>query len=107
MNKYWGYIIQAYWGPRRETPEQLGLRFMRMIDALATTDRLFRDWEFFGATQFWPMPPRPNDQLTHLIADCIARAEDGDSIPISGYQFGARTRAGSRRPRDGRHRGPT
>jgi hypothetical protein len=95
MNKYWGYIIQAYWGPRRETPQQLGLRFMRMLNALATIDPLFRGWEFFGATQFWPIPSGAGDELTRLVAECVARAEDGDPIPISGYQFGARARVGS------------
>ncbi len=97
MNKYWGYIIQAYWGPRRETPEQLGLRFMRMLDALAPIDRLFRDWEFFGSTKPWPMPSGAGDELTRLVAECVARAEDGDPSPIAGYQFGAaaRTRTGT------------
>jgi hypothetical protein len=92
MNKYWGYIIQAYWGPRRETPEQLGLRFMRMLDALAPIDPLFRGWEFFGATKPWPMPSGASDELTRLVAECVARAEDGGPSPIAGYQFGAATR---------------
>jgi hypothetical protein len=41
------------------------------------------------------MPSGPDDQLTRLIAECIARAEDGDPTPISGYHFGAGTRVGS------------
>ncbi len=39
-----GYFITATWGPRAETPDEIATRFLRMIDALAPIDPVFRDW---------------------------------------------------------------
>jgi hypothetical protein len=95
MNRHIGYVIQAYWGPRRETPKQLASRFRQMIDTLAPIASAFSGWEFYGATKVWPMPSPTGDELTRLIAECVARADDGDPTPINGYSFGAATRTGT------------
>jgi hypothetical protein len=96
MDKYWGYVIDAYWGPRRETAAQCGARFWRMLEALAAIDPAFNGWKFAGRTQFWPMPEAPGEELTRLIADCISRDDDDEPDPIDGYWFGAGTRTRSK-----------
>jgi hypothetical protein len=95
MSPHVGYVIQAYWGPRRETPAQCGLRFRRMLDMLAPIDPAFNGWQFYGATRIWPMPTTAGNELARLIAERVARADDGDPTPINGYYFAGSTRASS------------
>ena len=95
MNKYWGYEIRAYWGPRRETAAQCGARYWRMLELLAAIDPAFGGWKFAGRTRFWPMPEAPGDKLTGLIADCVSRDDYDEPEPIYGYWFGAGTRTRS------------
>jgi hypothetical protein len=95
MNKYWGYVIQAYWGPRREAPAQCGIAFRRMLENLAHVDPAFGGWSFAGSTKFWPMPA-DDDELAQRIAETVACADDGDPEPIYGYYFGAGTRTRSK-----------
>jgi len=67
-----------------------------MLQSLAPIDPLFSGWEFGGLTRFWDMPQGPGDELSGLIADCVARADDGDPTPIFGYGFAAGTRSRSK-----------
>jgi hypothetical protein len=96
MSQFIGYVIQSYWGPRRETPAQLGSRYWRMLQTVSEVNPAFTGWKFIGTDRFWPLPPGPGDELTRLIADGVTRADDGDPTPIYGYHFGASTRAGSK-----------
>jgi hypothetical protein len=93
MSEFVGYAIQSYWGPRRETPEQMGRRFWKMLKTLSAVNPAFSGWKFIGLTKFWPLPAGPGDELTRLIADCVDTADDGDPTPISGYRFGASARS--------------
>ena len=95
MNYSWGYLIQAYWGPRRETAAQCAARYWRMLKTLSAIGPEFSGWEFAGRTQFWPMPEGPGDELIKLIEDCISRDDYDEPDPIYGYSFGAATRVGS------------
>jgi hypothetical protein len=95
MSQFLGYLIQAYWGPRREAPEELGKRYWRMLRSLGAVEPAFNGWKFIGTSQFRSLPPSPGRELTSLIADGVATADDGDPTPINGYHFGASTRAGS------------
>jgi hypothetical protein len=96
MSEFVGFAIQSYWGARREEPAELGSRFWRMLQALSEVNPAFNDWKFIGTDRFWPLPPGPGDELTRLIADGVATADDGDPTPINGYRFGAGTRTGSK-----------
>lgn len=71
MSEFVGYEILAYWGPRRETPAELGQRFWKMLQALGTANPAFSGWKFIGLTKFWPLPTGPGDELSRLIADCV------------------------------------
>jgi hypothetical protein len=93
MNEFIGYLIQAYWGPRRETPAQLGRRYWKMLQALGGLNPAYSGWKFIGLTKFWPLPAGPGDELTRLVADCVDTADDGDPTPINGYRFGASARS--------------
>jgi hypothetical protein len=93
MNQFLGYLIQAYWGPRHETPAQMGDRFWRMLHTLNVVSPAFNGWKFIGTDRFWPLPPSPGNELTRLIADGVATADDGDPTPIYGYHFGASARS--------------
>jgi hypothetical protein len=87
MSEFLGYLIQAYWGPRREAPAQLGQRSWKMLQTISVLSPAFSGWKFSG--KFWPLPAGPGDELTRLIADCVAKADDGDPTPIYSYGFGA------------------
>lgn len=95
MSPFVGYEIQSYWGPRRETPAELGQRFWKMLLDLGAVNSAFSDWKFIGTYRFLPLPSGPGDELTRLIAKGVATAGDGDPTPtpISGYYFGASARS--------------
>jgi hypothetical protein len=96
MKEFVGYVAQAYWGARRESPADLGKRYWKMLQMLGAVSPAFSDWKFIGLTKFWPLPSGPGDELTRRIADCVDTADDGDPTPINGYRFGASARAGSK-----------
>jgi hypothetical protein len=81
------YFITASWGPRAETPDDLALRFFRMIDALKPINPVFRQWIY----------ERKNDLQSHrddfakYIAKKIERDDFGVINPNSGYWFGVRS----------------
>jgi hypothetical protein len=82
------YKVHAYWGPRREAPEALAARFIKLLDRLSRIDPTFNHWIWTGA------PRRPiqfediRSELAAAIAASISRADNGDPIPIHGYRFG-------------------
>lgn len=95
MSQFVGYVIQSYWGPRREPPAELGQRFWKMLQDLGAVNPAFSSWKFIGTDRFWPLPSSPGDELTRLIAKGVATADEGDPTPtpISGYYFGASARS--------------
>lgn len=93
-NKYWGYEIRAYWGPRYETARECGVRYWQMLETFAAIHPAFSDWQFAGTTQFLPMPDGPGDRLEQLIDACISRDDDDEPDPAYGYWFGAGARPG-------------
>src|SRR5258707_15624702 len=62
-----------------------------MLDALAAIDPVFRDWIFVGLKKPGPQDQLDTGGLAKLIADKVARADDGDPTPISGYLLSAYT----------------
>ena len=82
------YTIHGFWGPRRETPEELAIRFDRLIDRLARIDPVFGNWIWCGRQ------PEPiafasiRSRLAEKIAAAISRGDYGEPIPLFGYGFG-------------------
>jgi hypothetical protein len=82
------YIINAFWGPRRETPEELAITFDRLIDRLARIDPVFGNWIW------WRRQPKPiafasiRSRLAEKIALAVTRGDDGEPEPVYGYGFG-------------------
>jgi hypothetical protein len=84
---YWN--IQAYWGPRRETPAQIAARFYRMIEGFRAIDPVLVEWRVRIGTSAIPLPSRSSDELAQIVADHVDTADDGEPIPIYGYAFDA------------------
>jgi hypothetical protein len=93
MSEFVGFVIQSYWGPRREAPAQLGQRYWKMLKTLELVNPAFGNWQFAGMMRFWQLPAGPGSALTRLISACVDTADDGDPTPINGYRFGASARA--------------
>jgi hypothetical protein len=88
-HRFWGYHVVSYWGPRRETPEQLAPRFLQTLETLAPIDPLFRKW-FVGRTnKRIPFGSLSDDEIEQYIAAGVSRADDGDPTPQMGYLFRA------------------
>jgi hypothetical protein len=96
MNKYFGYAIQSYWGPRCESAAQCSARYWRMLESLSAIDPAFSGWQFAGRTRFWPMPASPGAELARLIEDCVGRDDYDEPDPPYGYWFGAGVRPGTK-----------
>jgi hypothetical protein len=82
-----GYSITSYWGPRRETPEQLAARFLKMIDLLKDIHPAFDNW-ICGIEDKPKKLEKIRNNFTAEVAACVDRAEDGRPTPIGGYHLG-------------------
>jgi hypothetical protein len=82
-----GYFITANWGPRAETPEQLTVRFFRMIDAFKQIDPFLYRWVYERKDDLESC----RDDFAQLIAKEIERDDFGAIMPNAGYWFGARS----------------
>ena len=83
------YSIDAYWGPRAQSPEACVAPFLRMLDELSTIDPVFRKRTFLGPTKGTPLAPLGRDALAESIAEGVSREDDGSPYPRRGYMFGA------------------
>jgi hypothetical protein len=81
------YSAQAIWGPRAETPEDLAIRYGKLIDALRDISPLLQTW-VFGAKTFDAMRPR----LAQFIASKVMKDDFGKPDPIFGSLFGHYTK---------------
>src|SRR5579862_9595275 len=78
------YKIHAFWGPRRETPQELAARFLDLVDRLSSIDPMLAHW-------FWTHEDEATDfdeirhRLPAAIEATVSRADDGDPTPIYGY----------------------
>lgn len=85
--KFNGYFITAYWGPRAETPAELGRSFFRMIDAFKEIDPIFSRWVYGRSTDLETL----REDFAESIAKKIQRDDFGEVIGDGGYWFSART----------------
>jgi hypothetical protein len=82
--KFEGYTIFSCWGPRRESPQSIARRFLRLIDRLASINPVFGNW-------IYPLDPEPieldliRNEMAEVVARHVSRADDGDPTPIDGY----------------------
>jgi Immunity protein 52 len=79
------YKINAFWGPRVETPEALAVRFNRLIDRLAPVDPVFGDWMWVGRESETIVFPTIRNQLVEYIAEEVARNDFDEPVPEFGY----------------------
>ncbi|MGH6813215.1 MAG: Imm52 family immunity protein [Methylocella sp.] len=86
-----GFTICAYWERRAETPDALAARFVRTIDSLQAIDPVFALWTCGSKRpkKFEAM----RDRYAEEIAAGLTKDDWGEPEPISGYSFGALTRA--------------
>jgi hypothetical protein len=82
--KLYGYIVQSYWGPRRETPKSIARRFLRLIDGLAPIDPVFGQW--ICALDGKPILLEDlRNEMTEVVERHVSRTDDGEPEPIYGY----------------------
>jgi len=85
------YSLLAYWGPRREDPDILAVRLMRTLHALPAIHPDLASWFMYPEPESeLRAAPFNHDDLASIIASGVARADDGDPIPVYGYTFWAR-----------------
>ncbi|WP_219319592.1 Imm52 family immunity protein [Methylovirgula sp. HY1] len=82
------YAMVGFWGARQETPEALALRFNHLIDRLALIDPVLSNWIWINENRKPIQFARIQGQLAEKIAAAVAKADDGEPVPIFGYRFG-------------------
>ncbi|WP_297295272.1 Imm52 family immunity protein [uncultured Methylovirgula sp.] len=91
------YFISVFWAGRAETPEELAMRWLKLIARFQTIDPIFAHW------YIWPdiRHPLPFDTdvatLAEKIAAKVATSDTGEPLPIDGYQFFTRNNMASKR----------
>ena len=84
------YYIQASWEGRAETPDELAVRFVRMMDAFKGIDPVFSLWTC-GAKRRKKFE-MVRDRYAKEIEAGIELDDWGEPTPVCGYWFGAITR---------------
>ncbi len=84
------FFINASWEERAETPDELAVRFLGMVDALKKVDPAFDLWTCGarGPRKFETV----RDRYASEIAAGVTRDDWGEAMPFDGYWFGAMTR---------------
>ncbi len=80
------YSAGAFWGPRRETPQALAARFLKLLGRLQDIDPAFSGWLWTKDDQPVAFDEIKND-LAAAIEARIARSDDGEPEPVNGYYF--------------------
>jgi hypothetical protein len=88
-----GYVVHPNWSARRETPDELAARFLRLIDGLRALDPAFSVVECgpYGTRRFEDV----RDIFATVVDEGVMRLDDGTILRSWGYGFGAVTRAPS------------
>lgn len=82
------YEIWGTWGPRAETPEELAVRFERLIDRLAAIDPVLDGWIWVTRKRLKRLATiRERNKLFEAIADKVARSDFGNPEPDMGYSM--------------------
>jgi immunity protein 52 of polymorphic toxin system len=82
------YDINAFWGPRPETPEGLAIRFVRLTSLLGRVDPSFGNWIWCGGQPEPILFDVVRTSLATKISESVARGDDGEPEPVYGYGFG-------------------
>jgi len=91
------YFASLFWQGRAETPEELAVRWLKLIARFQTIDPIFAHW------YVWPdiHHPLPFDTdvatLAEKIAADVATSDTGEPLPRLGYHFFTRNNMASKR----------
>lgn len=81
--------VRCTWEARAETPRELAVRFMRMLEALAPISPIFHAWDSFDS--FPKNCETPLERFAQGIAERVVRDGSGNPLPQFGYQFSVYT----------------
>jgi immunity protein 52 of polymorphic toxin system len=93
------FTIFSSWEPRAETPEQLGQRTLRNLDALSGISPLFEDWWFLDLHRsMWEMNENTlheflfpleevRPRMTKMVELGVRKNDDGKPEPAGGYSI--------------------
>jgi len=79
------YSAGAFWGSRREGPESIAERWIKLITRLQALDPVFADW------YYWPntgpsIAFRPDkEQIAAFVESKVGTNDDGSPEPLYGY----------------------
>jgi Immunity protein 52 len=85
------FLVRGSWEARAETPEELAVRFLRMIDSLKQIGPIFSHWTC-GWNDRETSFELVRDRFSQKIAADISTDDWGEPMLIDGYWFGAYTR---------------
>jgi hypothetical protein len=80
------YTIWSPLPPRRESPAEIGTKFLHTIDALSRIDPLFADWEVLDLPAMKSLPLRDaRPRIAEIVENNVVRNDYGHPLPKSGY----------------------
>jgi hypothetical protein len=84
------FSATATWGSRREGPEALAERWVKLIARLQALDPVFADWYYWlkkdAALERPPVTFKPSEQqITEFVKSYIRTDDDGSPEPLYGY----------------------
>jgi hypothetical protein len=85
------YFIRSGWGVRTETPTDIGLKFLKALDALSRIDPIFENWQIFELRNRSSLSlDAARSRIAQIIENDVTRNDFGEPTPIYGYPVVAR-----------------
>jgi len=90
----WYYSITAAWGPRPETPAEVGEEWLKGFDAISRIGPGFAGWRMYGAAgpRLLPMD-QFRQQMTQIVETRVMKDDWRKPAPDEGYNICATTAA--------------
>jgi hypothetical protein len=85
------YFIRSGWGERTETPTDIGLKFLKALDALSHIDQIFENWQVFELRSRSSLSlDAARSRIAQIIENDVTRNDFGKPASVYGYPAVAR-----------------
>ena len=82
----YNYFVRSRWKGRAEAPSDIGMKFLKTLDALSGIDPIFADWTVYDLRNLAALSlDEARSCISSLIENNVARDDFDEPLPEDGY----------------------